>query len=169
MDRIAEGGEEVQGFRRESAKENTQKDMHTKTPGYEADRNAKEAIEAMGQPAKTTVREFVEAAHGDLPKVRRMLESDLQLLNMPHGSETALGAACQMRRKDIVEYLLSQGAEMDIYAACVLGRTEAVRSFLDANAALVNAKARHAHRKPPLYFAAGQPEVEALLKSRGAE
>jgi len=73
-----------------------------------------------------------------------------------------------MRRRDIIEYLLSQGAEMDIYAACVLGRTDAVRSFLDADPTLVNAKAGHAHRKPPLYFAAEQPEVEALLKSRGA-
>jgi hypothetical protein len=119
-------------------------------------------------PKKADIKEFVEAAHGDLPKVKQMLEANPQLLNMPNGSETALGAACQMRRKDVVEYLLSQGAEMDIYAACVLGRTDAVRSFLDTDPALLNAKAGHAHRKTPLYFAAEQPEVEALLRSRGA-
>jgi hypothetical protein len=119
-------------------------------------------------PKKSEIKEFVEAAHGDLPKVRQMLEANPQLLNLPNGSETALGAACQMRRKEIIEYLLSQGVEMDIYAACVLGRTDKVQSFLDADPTLVNAKAAHAHRKPPLYLAEGQPEVEALLKSRGA-
>jgi len=123
----------------------------------------------MSQPKKAEVKEFVEAAHGDLPRVMQMLESNPQLLNLPNGSETALGAACQMRRRDIVEYLLSKGAAMDIFAACVLGLTDTVRSFLDANPSLVNAKAGHAHRKPPLYFAAEQPEVVALLKSRGAE
>ena len=50
-----------------------------------------------------------------------------------------------------MEYLLSQGVELDIYAACVLGQTEAVRSFLDADPALLNAKAGHAHRKTPLF------------------
>jgi hypothetical protein len=71
-------------------------------------------------------------------------------------------------KQDIIEFLVSQGAEMDIYAACVLGRTDAVRAFLDADPALVNAQAVQAHRKPPLFFAVEQPEVEALLKSRGA-
>jgi hypothetical protein len=122
----------------------------------------------MAQPTKAAIKEFVEAAHGDLPKVRQLLEAQPELLKLPNGSETALGAACQMRRRDIIEYLLSQGAEMDLHAACVLGRTDTVRSLLDADPTLVTAKAAHAHRKPPLYFAAEQPEVEALLKSRGA-
>jgi len=120
------------------------------------------------QPRKSEVKEFVDAAHRDLPRVTQRLETNPQLLNLPNGTETALGAACQMRRKDIVEYLLSQGAELDIYAACVLGSTEAVRSFLDADPALVNTKASHAHRKAPVYFAAEQPEVLDLLRSRGA-
>ena len=45
------------------------------------------------------------------------------------------------------EYLLSQGAAMDIYAACVLGQTDTVTSFLDADPALIEAKAGHAHGK----------------------
>jgi hypothetical protein len=114
------------------------------------------------------IKEFVEAAHGDLARVRELLAANPQLLNLPNGSETALGAACQMRRPDIIEFLLSQGAQMDIYAACVLGRTEAVRAFLDADPSLVSTKAAHAHWKLPLYFAEGRPKVEALLRSRGA-
>jgi ankyrin repeat protein len=117
---------------------------------------------------KKAAKQFVEAAHGDLAKVRQLLEANPQLLNVPNGRETALGAACQMRRKDMVEYLLSRGAAMDIYAACVLGQIDTVTSILDADPALIKAKAGHAHNKPPLYFAAEQNEVRTLLESRGA-
>jgi len=116
---------------------------------------------------KKAAKEFVEAAHGDLAKVKQLLEANPQLLNVPNGRETALGAACQMRRKDIIEYLLSQGAAMDIYAACVLGQTDTVTSFLDADPALIEAKAGHAHGKAPRYFATEQPGVQALLEIRG--
>jgi hypothetical protein len=123
----------------------------------------------MTPPKKAEIKEFVEAAHGNLARVKVMLEANPQLLNLPNGRETALGAACQMRRKDIIEFLLSQGAEMDLYAACVLGDAEAVRSFLDADPERVHAKAAHAHGKKPLYFAAEQPEVAELLTIRGAK
>lgn len=70
---------------------------------------------------KADVKEFVEAAHGNLEKVRQMLAEKPLLLNMPNGNETALGAACQMKHKELILFLLSQGAPMDISAACVLG------------------------------------------------
>jgi hypothetical protein len=55
---------------------------------------------------------------------------------------------------------------MDIYAACVLGQIDTVTSILDADPALIHAKAEHSHGKAPLYFAAEQPEVQTLLASR---
>ncbi len=119
-------------------------------------------------PTKKAIKEFVEAAHGNLARVTELLEANQCLLNLPNGRETALGAACQMRHKELVQYLVSQGATMDLYAACVLGLTDTVAAFLDADPSLVHAKAAHAHGKPPLYFAAEQPEMQALLKSRGA-
>lgn len=73
-----------------------------------------------GDTIKAEIKEFVEAAHGDLPKVQRLLAENPELLNMPNGNETALGAACQMRRADIISYLVEQGAEMTLSAACVL-------------------------------------------------
>ena len=120
-------------------------------------------------PTKAEVREFVEAAHGDLPKLQRMLAEKPELLLMPNGNETALGAACQMRRPDIIEFLLGQGEEMDISAACVLGLTERVTVFLDADPTLLSKGNKKAHNKHPLYFAENQPEVLALLKARGAK
>ena len=58
---------------------------------------------------KADIREFVETAHGDLPKLRRLLAEKPNLLTQPNGNETALGAACQMRRPDILEFFWDRG------------------------------------------------------------
>ena len=118
---------------------------------------------------KADVKEFVEAAHGSLSRVQQLLSEKPQLLNMPNGNETALGAACQMKHTDLIQYLIAQGAPMDISAACVLGLTDKVTEFLDADPSLVNAKNKQSHGKTPIVFASEQPEVTALLKSRGAK
>ncbi len=118
---------------------------------------------------KAEIKEFVEAAHGDLPKVQRLLAAKPELLTQPNGNETAFGAACQMRRPDIIAFLLTQGEEMDISAACVLGLTDRVAAFLDAELTLLSQGNKRAHNKHPLYFAEHQPEVLALLQSRGAK
>ena len=123
----------------------------------------------MTAPTKADVKEFVEAAHGDLPKLQQMLAKRPDLLVMPSGNETALGAACQMRRPDIIEFLLGQGETLDLSAACVLGLADKVTAFLDADPTLLNKGNKEAHNKHPLYFAEDQPEVTALLKARGAK
>ena len=117
---------------------------------------------------KKDIKEFVEAAHGDLDKVRRLLAAKPGLRDLPNGRETALGAACQMKRPDIIAFLLEQGAPLDIWAACVLGDTARVAAFLDADPSLASAKNPASHGKTPLALAAGHPEVTALLQSRGA-
>jgi ankyrin repeat protein len=88
---------------------------------------------------------------------------------MPNGNETALGAACQMRRSDIVEYLLEQGAELNLSAACVLGLTDRVAEFLTQDPALLSKGDKQSHNKHPLYFAEHQPETLALLMGKGAK
>ena len=123
----------------------------------------------MSAPTKAEVKAFVEAAHGDLPKIQQMLAENPELLLLPNGNETALGAACQMRRPDIIEFLLARGETLDISAACVLGLPDQVAAFLDADPGLVSKGNKRAHNKHPLYFAEGQPEVLALLKARGAK
>ena len=123
----------------------------------------------MADVAKVEVKAFVEAAHGDLPEVQRMLAESPGLLEMPNGNETALGAACQMRRPDIIEFLLTQGETLDLSAACVLGLTDKVAAFLDADPASLNGGNKKAHNKHPLYFAEHQPGILQLLRSRGAK
>jgi hypothetical protein len=114
------------------------------------------------------VKEFVYAAHGNLDKVKQMLAEKPDLLLRANGNETAMGAACQMKCREIVEYLLAQGVPMDLYAACVLGHTEQVNAFLDADPTLVNRSYKASHNKKPLSFAAEHPEILAALHSRGA-
>ena len=118
---------------------------------------------------KADIREFVETAHGDLPKLRRLLAEKPNLLTQPNGNETALGAACQMRRPDILEFLLGQGEIMTLSATFVLGRVDLVTAFLDADPAPLSKGDKKAHNKHPVYFAENQPEVLSLLKSRGAK
>lgn len=115
------------------------------------------------------VKEFVYAAHGDLEKVKRLLTEKPGLLLMANGNETAMGAACHMKCRDIIEFLLAQGVPMDIYAACVLGYTDQVAGFLDADPTLINRSNKASHNKKPVSFAAEHPELLALLHSRGAK
>ena len=61
------------------------------------------------------VQQFVGNAHGDLDRVRELLEEEPGLLHAAWDWgggdwETALGAAAHMGRKDIALYLLEQGA-----------------------------------------------------------
>jgi hypothetical protein len=83
------------------------------------------------------VQAFVNNAHGDLGRVRDLLERQPALVNAAWDWgggdwETALGAAAHMGRKDIAFYLLQNGARMDIFAAAMLGYLEIVRAMLAA-------------------------------------
>jgi ankyrin repeat protein len=123
----------------------------------------------MAGVSKNDVNDFVEAAHRDLAKVTQMLEAKPELLNMPNGNETALGAACQMRRVDIIEFLLGQGAPLTLSAACVLGQTDKVEAFLAKDPSLLSKGDKQSHMKHPIYFAEKQPATLAMLKGRGAK
>lgn len=94
------------------------------------------------------VNEFVKVAHSDFDKVKDMLKQYPLLLNSSWdwGSgdfETALGAAGHMGRKDIAEFLLSNGARADIFVLTMLGKTEIVKAMLREYPALLNSKGPH--------------------------
>lgn len=120
----------------------------------------------------TLTEKFVWAAHGDLPRVKEMLTQHPHLLNVTYNEsnlETALGAACQMKNIEIIEYLLSQGAELDIFAACVLGKQDEVAKMLDEDPKLIKAKNQHGHNHTLLKSAERHPTLVAYLRSRGAK
>lgn len=94
------------------------------------------------------VRSFVSAAHYDLDKVKALLKEEPGLLHaaMNWGEddwETALGAASHVGRRDIAEWLLSQGARMDIFAAAMLGEFAIVKAMIDRYPFMAKAKGPH--------------------------
>jgi hypothetical protein len=87
--------------------------------------------------APALVSEFVGKAHGDLDRVRQLLEQHPTLVNAAwdwgDGDwETGLGAAAHVGRRDIALYLIENGARMDIFAAAMLGYLDVVRATLEA-------------------------------------
>ena len=81
------------------------------------------------------VEEFVGNAHGNLERVKELLEQEPGLVNATWDwgggdFESALGAADHMGRKDIANYLLDHGARIDIFVAAMLGKLEFVKAAL---------------------------------------
>jgi hypothetical protein len=87
--------------------------------------------------APELVNEFVGKSHGDLDRVRQLLEHHPALVNAAwdwgNGDwETGLGAAAHVGRRDIALYLIEHGARMDIFAAAMLGHLPIVRAIIEA-------------------------------------
>jgi hypothetical protein len=116
---------------------------------------------------KTLVQDFVIFAHSDLPMTKKLLEKEPMLINatMDWGKgdwESGLGGASHMGRRDIVNYLLENGARMDIFCAAMMGQLEAVRQMLTLQPKLIDARGPHGFS---LHFHAqvGGPEAEPVL------
>lgn len=94
------------------------------------------------------VKEFVIAGHGNLDRTKELLGQEPGLLNATWDwgggdFETALGGAGHMGRKDIAEFLLSQGSRMDIFVATMLGKLDIVKAMLTAYPELIHSKGPH--------------------------
>ena len=94
------------------------------------------------------VNEFVKVAHSDFDKVKDMLIQYPLLLNSSWDwgggdFETAIGAAGHMGRKDIADFLLSNGARADIFVLTMLGKTEIVKAMLRDYPTLLNSNGPH--------------------------
>ena len=127
-----------------------------------------------GRIAPDKVEAFVGNSHGDLEKVKALLNEEPALVNSSWDWgggdwETGLGAAAHTGQKGIAEYLLSKGARLDIFAAAMLGKTAIVQEILESFPEMKNAPGPHgiplmAHAK-----AGGKDaeEVVALLEGSG--
>jgi uncharacterized protein len=116
------------------------------------------------------VDELVGNAHGNLARVREILEAHPELINVSAvWKETPVEAATQMGNRAIIEYLVSRGAPVDFFTALALSQVDRVRTELRARPEL--AQARGVHDLPVLYFAAlgGNVAAADLLISAGAD
>jgi hypothetical protein len=100
------------------------------------------------QLASDLVREFVIAGHDNLDKVKSMLAEHPNLLyamwDWGGGDfETAFEGAGHMGRKDIANFLISQGCRPNIFILTMLGQTKIVKAILEAYPHLLNAKGPH--------------------------
>lgn len=100
------------------------------------------------QVNRLMIQDFVIFAHSDLEMTKKLLDKEPGLINsmMDWGAgdwETALGGACHMGRRDIVEFLLERGARPDIFCATMLGLHDAVRSLLTLQPKLIDARGPH--------------------------
>ncbi len=124
-------------------------------------------------PTTEQIRDFVVAAHGNLPRVRELLAEYPGILNARYqwaenDSETAIQAAAQAGSTNVAEYLLARGAPLEICTAAMLGQKDDVRQMLDEDPDLI--KARGAHGISLMAHAALSNNIPLakLLYKRGA-
>jgi hypothetical protein len=114
------------------------------------------------------IRDFIVAAHGNLPRVREMLTLHPGLLNARHywtedDSETAIQAAAQTGSVQVVEYLLQRGAPLDICTAAMLGRSADVQRMLNEDPGLIDARGAHGISLMPHAALSGNLELAKML------
>ncbi|MBX2913703.1 MAG: hypothetical protein KF856_00390 [Cyclobacteriaceae bacterium] len=94
------------------------------------------------------VQEFVRLGHFDLENLKKRLSETPALLNATTDwgggdFESALGGASHMGRKDIVEFLIRQGARMDIFTAAMMGYIDLVKYMCELYPELLQSKGPH--------------------------
>ena len=94
------------------------------------------------------VKDFVSAAHKDLPLTQELLAADPTLINATWDwgagdFETGLGGASHMGRPDIARFLLEHGARLDLFAAAMLGLTPVVKNALELFPAFLETPGPH--------------------------
>lgn len=124
-------------------------------------------------PTPDQIREFVIAGHGDLPKVKAMLDEDPSLLNARHqwqdnDYETAIQAAAHVGKTAVAEYLLAHGAPLEICTAAMLGRQDVIERLLSTDPALIQARGAHGIPLLPHAALSGNVGLVQMLYERGA-
>jgi len=99
-------------------------------------------------PNSDIVREFMIAAHGNLPRVKEMLAKEPGLLNAPYAwreddLETGIQAAAHVGNTPIAEFLLDEGAPLAICTAAMLGRLDTVKALISQEPNRVNEHGAH--------------------------
>jgi len=126
-----------------------------------------------GKGPRTELRriyEFVQAAHRDLEKVKSMLADDKSFIHArwdwgDGDWESGLEGAAHMGARDIVHYLLAQGARADVFSAAMLGHTTTVTAMIDLEPTTVDSRGPHSINLMFYVGYGGKPKMaEAVLR-----
>ena len=95
-----------------------------------------------------TIKEFVVAGHGDLTKVKEMIDEMPNLIYCRHDwgggdFEEAIEGAGHLGNKDIANFLIGHGARVNLFVLTMLGKTKLVKPVLEAYPKLISAKGPH--------------------------
>ena len=119
------------------------------------------------------IREFVIAGHGNLEKVRKMLEENPELLNASYAwsetdHETAVQGAAQVGNVPLATYLLEQGAPLELSTTAMLGQREEVERRIRDKPENINSKGAHGIPLLPHAVWSGDLELVQFLFRNGA-
>jgi uncharacterized protein len=119
------------------------------------------------------MKAFVIAGHGNLERVKTMLEGQPELLNAafewrPGDFETALQGASHVSNVEIAEYLLTQGAPMSATTAAMLGRRSELEAMLDGYPELIFEHGAHGITLLTHAALSGKADLVSSLYARGA-
>lgn len=95
-----------------------------------------------------TIEEFVRAGHGDLAKVKEMVNQMPNLIYCRYDwgggdFEEAIEGAGHVGNKEIARYLIEKGARVNLFVLTMLGKTGLVKPVLEAYPHLIYAKGPH--------------------------
>jgi ankyrin repeat protein len=127
-------------------------------------------MNATAVPSQETIDQFVGNTHGNLAVVKELLEKYPSIVSANASwIETAIEAAAQISRVEIVNCLIDHGADYDICTAAVLGSLDCLDEFLKEDPNQVNT--RGAYGIPILYFPVirANSDVAKYLLQHGAD
>ena len=106
--------------------------------GFQQGEGAGAAVaDTFPQQAPAMVRETVVTSHGNVKRIRELVDAHPALARAAYDWgfgdwEDCLGAASHVGNREIAEYLISKGARPTIFSATMLGQLDAVKAFIAA-------------------------------------
>ena len=105
---------------------------------FQQDGGATAAVaDTFPQQAPAMVREAVVAAHGNVARLRELVDAHPALARATYDWgfgdwEDCLGAASHVGNREIAEYVISKGARPTLFSATMLGQVDTVKAFIAA-------------------------------------
>ena len=105
------------------------------SPVQQGDGSGVAVAETFPQQAPAMVREAVVASHGNVTRIRELVDAHPAMARAAYDWgfgdwEDCLGAASHVGNREIAEYLISKGARPTIFSATMLGQLDAVKAFI---------------------------------------